>query len=255
MIDAVDRVLAERAALDRGFGATLAVSTFGHVAVLGMALLVAWMGARGPRIREVPGFAVALPRGGGGPSAPEPRAVPAAAPPPVTAPAAPAAKPEPPKVLKPPKEEPRKGLPALDGKKTRPAPAERTPAPAPASTARSGTSDAGIPGLDIQAPPGLGVPGGDANGDWYLAGVQRKIWMIWTRQIKSGFTQPITVSLTITETGALEDGSVRVVESGSVPVLDTAAQRAVYSAAPFTPLPRSYGTNRLTIRAVFHPGA
>ncbi len=254
MIDAVDRVLEQRAALDRGFGATLALSTFAHVAFLGMALLVTWLGARAPRIREVPGFAIALPRGGGGPSAPEARPVPAAVFPPVTAPAAPVAKAEPPpKVLKPPKEEPRKGLPALDGKKTRPAPGERTPAPVPASTARSGAGDAGIPGLDIQAPPGVGVPGGnDANGDWYLAGVQRKIWMIWTRQIKSGFSQPIAVSLTITETGALEE--VRVVESGGVPMLDSAAQRAVYSAAPFTPLPRSYGTNRLTIRAVFRPG-
>jgi TonB family protein len=253
VIDAVNRVLEQRAALDRGFGPTLALSTFAHVVFLLLALFAAWLGARGPRIHEVPGFAVVLPRGGGGPSVPEPRAP--AAPPPVTVPAAPAAKPEPPpKVLKPPKEEPRKGLPALDGKKTRPAPVERTPAAAPASTTRSGTGDAGIPGLDIQAPPGLGVPGGnDANGDWYLAGVQRKIWMIWTRQIKAGFTQPIAVTLTITETGALED--VRVVESGGVPMLDAAAQRAVYSAAPFTPLPRSYGTNRLTIRAVFRPGA
>ena len=44
------------------------------------------------------------------------------------------------------------------------------------------------------------------------------------------------------------------IESGGNPLLDAAAQRAVYSAAPFTPLPRSYGTNRLTIRAVFRPG-
>jgi TonB family protein len=252
VIDAVDRVLEDRAALDRGFGATLALSTFGHVAFAGVAVFLAWLGARGPRIREVPGFAVALPRGGGGPSAPEPRPAPAAVPPPVVAPPAVARPEAPPKVLKPPKEEPRKGLPPLDGKKTRPAPAPRTPAAAPASTTRSGAADA-VPGLDIQAPPGLGVPGGnDATGDWYLAGVQRKIWMIWTRQIKAGFTQPIAVILTITETGALED--VRVVESGGVPMLDAAAQRAVYSAAPFTPLPRSYGTNRLTIRAVFRPG-
>lgn len=251
MIDAVDRVLEERAALDHGFAATLAVSTFGHAALAGLALLVAWLGARGPRIREVPGFAVVLPRGGGGPSAPEPRPAPAAVTPPVTAPPAPVAKPEPPpKVLKPPKEEPRKGLPALDAKKTR---ADRTPPPAPASTGRAGTGESGIPGLDIQAPPGLGSPGGnDADGDWYLAGVQRKIWMIWTRQIKSGFTQPITVTLTITETGAVDE--VRVVESGGVSMLDAAAQRAVFSAAPFTPLPRSYGTNRLTIRVVFRPG-
>lgn len=254
MIDAVDRVLEDRAALDRGFGATLVLSTFGHAAFFGIAFFVAWLGARAPRIREVSGFAVTLPRGGGGPSASQPR--PAVAPPPIAVPvpAAPAPKPEPPpKVLKPPKEEPRPGLPALDSKKTRPTPAARTPAPAAPSTASNGTGDASIPGLDLQAPAGLGVPGGnDAGGDWYLAGVQRKIWMIWTRQIKSGFSQPIAISLTITETGALED--VRVVESGGVPLLDSAAQRSVYSAAPFTPLPRSYGTNRLTIRAVFRPG-
>lgn len=175
-------------------------------------------------------------------------------PPPVAAPAAPAPKPEPPpRVLKPPKEEPRAGLPALDSKKTRTPPPSRTPAAAATSTTGSATGEASVPGLDIQAPPGLGVPGGsDRGGDWYLAGVQRKIWMIWTRQIKSGFTQPIAVSLTITETGAVTD--VRIVESGGLALLDSAAQRAVYSAGPFTPLPRSYGTNRLTIRAVFRPG-
>ena len=246
-------MLDERAAAEPGFGATLALSTLGHALVVGGALLAAWIGSRAPRIREVEGFAVALPRGGGGPSAvaPAPPKAAVAPPVPVTAPPAPAPKPEPPpKVLKPPKEDTRKGIPALDAKK---APPQRTPAAAPASTVQGGTGTASVPGLDIQGPAGLGVPEGtDAGGDWYLAGVQRKIWMIWTRQIKSGFTQPITVSLTITETGAVED--VRVVESGGLAMLDSAAQRAVFTAAPFTPLPRSYGTNRLTIRAVFRPG-
>jgi periplasmic protein TonB len=252
MIDAVDRVLEERAALDRGFGATLALSTFGHAAFVGLMLLATWLGARAPRIREVSGFAVVLPRGGGGPSVVAPRPVPVVAPPPAPVPAPPAAKPEPPpRVLKPPKEEPRAGLPALDSKKARPI--ERAPAPAAASASRSGTSAAAVPGLDIQGPAGLGAPGGnDASGDWYLAGVQRKIWMIWTRQATPAFTAPIVVSLTITETGAVED--VRVVESAGLQMLDGAAQRAVFTAAPFSPLPRSYGTNRLTIRAVFRPG-
>ncbi len=253
MIDAVDRVLEERASLDRGFGATLALSTFGHALFLGLAFLLAWLGARQPRIREVAGFAVVMPRGGGGPSAPRPQPAAVIPPPAAPVPAAPAPQPDPPpKVLKPPREEPKAGLPPLESRRQRaPAPA-RTSIPAAASTGGNAQA-ASVPGLDIQAPPGIGVPGGsDAGGDWYLAGVQRKIWMIWTRQIKSGFSQPIAVTMTITETGALED--VRVVESGGVPLLDSAAQRAVYSAAPFTPLPRSYGTNRLTIRAVFRPG-
>ena len=251
MNDPVDRVLEERAAMERGFGTTLVISVLGHLAMVAIALVSAWLGARAPKIREASGFAVVLPRGGGGPSAPEPRAVPVPAPvTPTTVPPAPAPKAEPPpKILKPPTEAPRKGLPAPDAKKGKP---ERTPPPAPASTGGRGTG-AAVPGLDIEGPAGLGVPGGnDASGDWYLAGVQRKIWMIWTRQIKTSFTEPITVSLTITETGAVDD--VRVVESGGVALLDAAAQRAVYSAAPFTPLPRSYGTNRLTIRAVFRPG-
>ena len=246
-------MLEERAALERGFGGTLALSAAAHAGVVGIALLAAWLGARDPRIREVAGFAVVMPRGGGGPSVVEPKAAPAAAPlPPVTVPPAPQPKPEPPpKVLKPPQEAPRKGLPEPDAKKT--AKPERTPPPARASTGTGGTGSGAVPGLDIEGPAGLGTPdGNDAAGDWYLAGVQRKIWMIWARQIKPNFTDPITVTLTITETGAVDD--VRIVSSGGVPVLDAAAQRAVYSAAPFTPLPRSYGTNRLTIRAVFRPG-
>ena len=252
----MDRVLEQRATLDRGFGATLAMSTFGHVAFVGLALLVTWLGARGPRIREVPGFAVVLPRGGGGPSAPEPRPVPAVVPPPVTVPPAPVAKPEPPpKVLKPPKEEPRKGLPALDSKKTRPAPAERTPAAAPASTTRSGTGDAGIPGLDIEAPPGLGVPGGnDAERRLVPRGRAAEDLDDLDAADQVGIHAAHHRQPHHHRDRRAGGRSVRVVESGGVPMLDAAAQRAVYSAAPFTPLPRSYGTNRLTIRAVFRPG-
>ena len=34
-------------------------------------------------------------------------------------------------------------------------------------------------------------------GDWYLAGVQRKVWTIWMQQVRANFTQPITVQFTI----------------------------------------------------------
>ena len=46
---------------------------------------------------------------------------------------------------------------------------------------------------------------------------------------------------------------MRVVQTGGVALLDLAAQRAVYSAAPFGPLPKNYGTNRYTIQAIFQP--
>jgi len=127
------------------------------------------------------------------------------------------------------------------------------PRRASAGTGGSGTNSE-TPGIGILAPPGPGSPiGTGPEGDWYLAGVQRKIWLIWTRQFKPTFTQQITVSFTILGDGSLEDGSVRVTQPSGVSTLDLAAQRAVFSAAPFGPLPKNYGTNRITIQAVFQP--
>jgi TonB family protein len=61
------------------------------------------------------------------------------------------------------------------------------------------------------------------------------------------------ISFTILGDGTLEDGSVRPVQSSGIQLLDNAALRAVYSAAPFGPLPKTYGTNRYTIQALFQP--
>jgi TonB family protein len=77
--------------------------------------------------------------------------------------------------------------------------------------------------------------------------------MIWTQQLKPGFTQPIRVSFTILADGTLDSENVRVIEPSGSAFLDIAAKRAVYSAAPFGPLPKDYGTNRYTIQAVFKP--
>jgi periplasmic protein TonB len=266
MNEAVDRVLEEREAMDRGFPAGVVLSGLAHLLLVGGAFAASWLAPRRPALEVMPGFIVPLPRGGGGPPAPEP--APAAAPP-VTTQAAPAPEPPapapPPKVIKPPKEEPRRGLPPPDAKRTKPKPEKSAPPArysgpppterAPARSTSSGTGTAVAPGgVGIIGPPGPGSPtGSDAAGDWFLAAVQQKIWLIWTRQIKSGFSQPITVTLTILSDGSLEDGSVRIVQSSGVQLLDNAALRAVYSAAPFGPLPKTYGTNRITIQALFQP--
>ena len=265
MNEAVDRVLEEREAMDRGFPAGIVLSGAFHLLLVGGALGAAWLGPKKPLLQVAPGFVVPMPRGGGGPPAPEP--APAVVPP-VTTPAAPAPEPPapapPPKVLKPPKEEPRKGLPPPDAKKSKPKPEKSAPPryvgpPAPerpnAKAAASGTGTSVAPGgVGIIGPPGPGTPNGtEALGDWYLAAVQQRIWSTWTRQIKSGFTQPIIVSLTILADGSLEDGSVRVVQSSGVQLLDNAALRTVASVAPFGPLPKTYGTNRITIQALFQP--
>jgi periplasmic protein TonB len=266
MNEAVDRVIEEREAMDRGFPAGIMLSGLVHLLLVGSAFAASWLGPRGPAIQVVPGFVVPLPRGGGGPVAPDP--APAVAPP-VTTQAAPVPEPPapapPPKVIKPPKEEPRKGLPPPDAKRTKPKPEKSaaptrysgppTPERTPSKAAAGGTGTAVAPGgVGIIGPAGPGVPNGtDAGGDWYLAAVQQKIWLIWTRQVKSGFTQPITVSFTILADGSLEDGSVRPVQSSGVQLLDNAALRSVFSAAPFGPFPKTYGTNRITIQALFQP--
>jgi TonB family protein len=267
MNEAVDRVIEQREAMDRGFPAGMALSGVVHLLVVAAGFGAAWMGHRTPDLKIAIGTVIPLPPGGGGPAAPEP--APAAVAPPVTAPVvqepAPPAPAPPPKVLKPPKEEPRKGIPPPDAKKTKPKPEKATPPPrygppvperaatATGAAGATGTSSA-TPGLGMVGPPGPGVPNGtDPMGDWYLAGVQRKVWLIWMRQVKSNFTQPITISFTITADGSLEDGSVRILQSSGIQLLDYAAQRAVSSAAPFGALPRTYGTNRYTIQALFQP--
>lgn len=270
MNEAVDRVIEQRESMDRGFPMGVALSGMIHLLLVGAAFGAAWLASRRPVLKaEDIAFVVPMPQGGGGPIEPAP--APAVAPPASvpTAPEVPPAAPEPPpKVLPPPKEEPRKGLPPPDAKKSKPpkpersvAPSRRVEPPAPERTSPAATGSArgtgtstATPGLGIIGPAGPGVPNGtDPLGDWYLAGVQRKVWLIWTRQVRTGFLQPITISLTILADGSLEDGSVRTLQSSGVSFLDLAAQRAVFSAAPFGPLPRTYGTNRITIQALFQP--
>lgn len=270
MNEAVDQVLEEREALEKGLTPSLVLSVIVHLLVLGGSFAASWLRTPEPLLKTGEDVMIALPRGGGGPVAPDPAPA-APAPKQSTAPEAPAPAPEPPKVIKPPKEvvEPKHALPPPEPKKTK---ARPTPTPPPRAAARpfapepfdlkpgagstrgaTGTSNQ-TPGLGIIGPAGPGVPTGtDTGGDYYLAGVQRKIWMIWMRQIKTGHQRDIGVSFTILADGSLEDGSVRVVQSGGVSLLDLAAQRSVFSAAPFGPLPRNYGTNRITIQALFQP--
>jgi len=248
--DPVDRVIVERGRMDAGFPGGVLVSLVLHLVLVGVAVAAPALFPQKAQIRVEDGFAVPLPRGGGGtpnpapPAAPEPKA---------EAPPASAVEP-PPLVRKPPKDAapkpPSNAVPELDPRKARKKPEPPAPARGPASGREASTSSS-TPGLAI-GPPGPGLPDGtDSGGDWYLAGVQQKIWMLWNQQIKSGFTQPVAVTFTILADGSVAE--VQVTQSSGAALLDMAAQRAVYSAAPFAPLPKSYGTNRKTIQAVFKP--
>jgi protein TonB len=174
-----------------------------------------------------------------------------------------AAPPPAPVVLKPPpKPEPRPdALPLPNARSVKrpatPAPVRATAPALPSVSGAAGTTPAArgsasaTPGLEF-GPPGPGVPTGtDSGGDWYLAGVQQKIWMTWNQQIKAGYTQSVGVTFTIQPDGQVT--GVRVTQPSGVSLLDMAAQRAILNAAPFGPLPREYGHNPRTIQALFRP--
>jgi protein TonB len=256
--DPIARLLAERESLERGLSATMMLSLSAHAALAAAAVVLPWLLPREPALRVADGFAVVLPRGGGGtPAEPAP---PAQASQPKPEPAESAAPPPAPTVLKPPpKAEPRPNALPLPEARTQRRPA--TPPPVRATTRPStaagtaGTTpgargaSAATPGLEF-GPPGPGVPTGtDSGGDWYLAGVQQKIWMIWNQQLKSGYTQSVGVTFTILPNGQVT--GVRVTQPSGVSLLDMAAQRAILNAAPFGPLPREYGQNPRTIEAIF----
>jgi protein TonB len=259
--DAISRLLSERERQDHGLQTTLLVSLTGHFGLAGLAVLLPLILPQQPKIPLTESVFVVMPRGGGGtPQAPAPPAPePVAKPKPEES----VAPPPPPVVLKPPpKAEPRpNALPLPDSKPKHPA----TPPPVravtkPTTTAGSGSAGttaaaksaaSATPGLEF-GPPGPGIPTGtETGGDWYLASVQQKIWMIWNQQIKTGYTQSVGVTFTIQPDGTVTD--VRLTDPSGASLLDLAAQRAVLNAAPFGPLPREYGQKSFTIRALFKP--
>jgi TonB family protein len=262
--EAVDSLIAERERLDAGLPGTVLVSIVAHMLVLAGLVAAPMLMPKQPLLRVVEGDIVVLPRGGGG--SPTTSFPPAPAPVARQTPESRTEPPTAPKVIKPPKEAARpNALPSLDSRKVaRKAPTPAAPplratvgASASASAPARGGAPAGTgtasatPGLEF-GPPGPGVPDGtDTGGDWYLAGVQQKIWMIWNQQIKAGFSQPIGVTFTIQPDGTVTD--VRVTKPSGAALLDMAAQRAVFNAAPFGPLPREYGQNPRTIQALFRP--
>jgi protein TonB len=167
---------------------------------------------------------------------------------------APPREPEPaPKILKPPKEEPKRGLPdPTTSKKGKPAPSVPPRAARGGTPGGTGTSSQ-MRGLEF-APAGPGVPGGtDPFGDWYLASVLQKIWMLWSQQVREAASREFVVGFTIQADGSVSD--VHVISSSGTFLLDQAAQRAILNAAPFSAIPKDYGTNRIPIRAIFRPAS
>jgi TonB family protein len=123
------------------------------------------------------------------------------------------------------------------------------PAPEPRQVAASAEQGGGAARSDTG---GAIVMDGDANGDWYLSGVQARIWAIWQTQLRRGFQAAAVVEFQILADGSV--GDVALQESSDDLLVDLAAQRAIRLAAPFAPPPSSHG-REYTVRAVFKPDA
>ena len=235
MNEPVDRLIAERAALDRGFSRGVLLSIAAHLLLVGAAVASAVLMPKKPALNVANVFAVQIPRGGGG--SPDAPADPAPAPPKKPEPSKPEApKPTAPKkeIIKPPKPEERKGLPMPDAKK-----AKATPTKAPASGGGGTGKATEVQGVGIGAFMGPGLPEGvDMAGDMYMAGVVMKVARIWRSQIRQEIKTPVVVRFTILADGSVTD--VQVMQSSGVYLLDSAARSAVATAAPFTPLPKHY---------------
>jgi TonB family protein len=267
MRDAVDSVIEAREALDHGFSGSLLMSGLVHGALVGGAFLAAFLAPKQPLIKIVDGFAIQMAGGRGNPN-PAPQAP--APPPSQPAKAEPAAEPvPPPQIAKPPQAPERQGLPEPDVKKptAKPSAKPEPPRPAPRSTAApaagaataarvsggggTGTSNAQV-GLEL-LPEGPGVGTGADTGDYYMAGVQRKIWQLWLQQVKQTFPQPVIVTFTLNPDGSVPLASVQIAQSSGVAMIDLAARRAVQIATPFSAFPKDYANRPLTIQARFTP--
>jgi protein TonB len=224
MNDPVDRLIVERAALDRGFSRGVLLSAIGHLVLVGVAIAGPMLMPRKPAL-TAGNFVmvVAVPKGSLDPGA-GPKPEPAKKDPP---------KAEPPKkkeLIKPPTDEKKTGLPLKDLKKA----PKTTPTAAPAASGGGGNPNDQGAGL-------IGLPdGSDLSGDLYMGGVVAKIAKLWRARIQQALATPVVVRFTILADGSVTD--VQVAESSGAYLLDSAARSCVASAAPFGPLPAHYAT-------------
>jgi protein TonB len=87
----------------------------------------------------------------------------------------------------------------------------------------------------------------------YFSKIKSKIELVWTYpqvSVMNGEQGTVHLKFTIVEDGSLED--VQLIKSSGYPALDEEAIRAVKAAAPYPPLPKSWGLKRLHIIGEFN---
>ena len=265
MTDPVLRVLTSRQTLaESGYSRSLLLSGVAHLTTASAIIILTLLTPARKLINVELGFAVPLPKGGGGmPAAKEPTEAPPA-PEPVEAPKAVVNAPAVERLIKPEKAAVKTGLAPVDAKKNVKMPrrsesreiaisklpaveASRAisfPTPGPANSSK---------GLDfLPQTPGVANGSTGASGalGFYLAAAQNRIWATWARQLKPDFSGSVKVSFTIHRDGSIDQ--VEIIESSGSLSLDRLAERAVLS-TQLGPLPNSYEKDTLLIHAIFKP--
>ncbi|HEX7706429.1 MAG TPA: cell envelope integrity protein TolA [Thermoanaerobaculia bacterium] len=254
MRDPVADVLAQRAAMDRGTGGSLAISLLLHAGLAGMAAYAAFHSPAPQGVRMVNiQFANA-------PATPAPRAAAPAAPKPAApAPPQPAIAEPVPKIAEPKPVAPAKTVAAPEkntvplspfgqsAKKGSETPAAETPkaVPAPPSVGGVGTTTTDVP---IGGSGVTGLEGGDFPYTLYIDGMQRRIGNNWFRpQVSSGTTA--VIYFRIQRDGTITDPRIQTSSGNSA--FDRAAISAVRSSTPLNPLPFAYNGTYLGVHLTF----
>jgi len=248
MHDRVADVLAQRAALDRGAGAGVAISIVLHCALFGGGVYAA-LHASPPQAAKMVTIEFAS----------------------MPAVQAPASKPAAPKVEAPKLEEPKPVIqepkPVVDN--TPPPKPEKNTVPlspfgrstkkgseAPAAPITAAPSLAGEPGPATSTAPPVpvggsgvtGLEGGDFPYSLYIQGMHRKVGSGWFRpQVAGGAT--VIIYFRILRDGKITDAKVET--SSGNGTFDRAALSAVRSASPLNPLPFAYSGTYLGVHLTF----
>lgn len=247
MQDRVADVLAQRAALDRGAGAGLAISVVLHGGLTALAVYAA-LHAPAPTPTTMLNIKLA-PMTQAAPAKPvsKPAAKPAI--PKIEEPKPKIEEPKPEPVQTPPPKPPEKNTVPLSPfgrstKKGSETPAVVPPAPAPPGPAATSTT----PEIAVGGSGVTGLEGGDFPYTLYITGMQRKIGSNWLRpQVTGGVG--VVIYFRIQRDGTISEA--RVETPSGAGTFDRAALSAVRSSSPLNPLPFGYQGSYLGVHLTF----
>jgi periplasmic protein TonB len=255
MRDRVAEVLDQRAALDRGAPAAVAISLLLHVGLTGLVVYAA-MHATAPR----PATMVSIQFANMAPAVPAARprtAVPTQKPrieepKPKIEPPKPRIEEPKPAVATPPKKVEKNTVPlspfGRSTKKGSEAPPVAKPVAAPPATAATSTGVAVPDAVPIGGSGVTGLEGGDFPYSLYIQGMQRKIGSNWFRpQLASGAAT--LIYFRIQRDGTISEAKVET--SSGNGTFDRAALSAVRSSSPLNPLPFAYSGTYLGVHLTF----